>query len=507
MAIEGSTAELEEVWAVDTGCTQHVTCQRDYFVEYHDLPHAPLIEGIGGIKLRPLGRGTVVITCIVKDRPVSVHLHDVLHCPDIGVNLVLVSRMLQKDAKVSFDQKGCHITFCGTTVSANKHRGLFLLNQWTQKPLALAAYGLTDPRLGIWHERMGHLGEQNLKKLQDLATGVTLTNPGTNSCTCEPCVFGRMKEKPHSSHNTRGAYPMEFVHMDICGPFPFLGNKGERFWATYLDDATQICEVVAVKHKNKAFPLFKQFLAQNERPEKMCHRVRIDPGGEYSSKEMEAWCAEKGIALEVTTTEQHQQNGAAEVLNRITMDKLHSTLLSSEVNKKWWPEILRAVCYLCNRSPSSVINKTPYKAWFNEKPDLSHIRTLGSTAYALKPERKCRKLADTKAIKCVLLGYEGSQIYRLLTPFGSVICTSNVHFQEKRAAVNDGNQPIKQTVPTGGAPVAENNPAVEAAIPVPGEEVDISEPATAPPPTGNNLSMEITLPSTSANRKQPINRK
>ncbi|KAA6406998.1 MAG: hypothetical protein FRX48_09296 [Lasallia pustulata] len=55
MAIEGSTAELEEVWAVDTGCTQHVTCQRDCFVKYHNLPYAPLIEGIGGIKLRPLG--------------------------------------------------------------------------------------------------------------------------------------------------------------------------------------------------------------------------------------------------------------------------------------------------------------------------------------------------------------------------------------------------------------------------------------------------------------------
>ncbi|SLM34553.1 gag-pol polyprotein [Lasallia pustulata] len=171
------------------------------------------------------------------------------------------------------------------------------------------------------------------------------------------------------------------------------------------------------------------------------------------------------------------------------MDKLHSTLLSSEVNKKWWPEILQAVCYLCNRSPSSVINKSPYEAWFNEKPDLSDIRTLGSMAYALKPERKRRKLADTKAIKCVLLGYKDSQIYRLLTPFGSVIRTSNVHFQEKRAAINDGNQPIKRTVPTGGAPVAENNPAVGDAVPVPGEEIDISEPATAPPPTGNNPSM------------------
>ena len=61
-----------------------------------------------------------------------------------------------------------------------------------------------------------------------------------------------------------------------------------------------------------------------------------------------------------------------------------------------------------------------------------------------------------------------------VTPFRLVIRTSNVHFQEKRAAVNDGNQPIKRTVPAGGAPVAENNPAVGVAVPVPGKEIDTS---------------------------------
>ena len=92
------------------------------------------------------------------------------------------------------------------------------------------------------------------------------------------------------------------------------------------------------------------------------------------------------------------------------MDKLHLTLLSVYLDKKWWPEILLTVNYLRNLSPSSVIGKTLYEAWYGEKPDLSHIRIIGYTAYAKKIESKRRKLADKKASPCKLLGYDGNRI-------------------------------------------------------------------------------------------------
>jgi hypothetical protein len=85
---------------------------------------------------------------------------------------------------------------------------------------------------------------------------------------------------------------------------------------------------------------------------------------------------------------------------------------------------------------------------YNEKPDLSHIRTIGSTAYAPKPENKRRKLADTKATKCILICYEGSKIYRLLTPSGTILRSSNVHVQEKTPAVCPKNMEDTETTKT-----------------------------------------------------------
>lgn len=73
------------------------------------------------------------------------------------------------------------------------------------------------------------------------------------------------------------------------------------------------------------------------------------------------------------------------------MDKLHPTLLSAHLDKKWWPEILLAVNYLRNLSPSTVIGKTPYEAWYGEKPDLSHI------AYRLHCLRQKDRIQTPKA--------------------------------------------------------------------------------------------------------------
>lgn len=85
------------------------------------------------------------------------------------------------------------------------------------------------------------------------------------------------------------------------------------------------------------------------------------------------------------------------------MDKLHPTLLSAKLDPKWWPEILTTVNYLRNLSPSSVINKTPNEAWYSEKPDLAHLRAIGSIAYAKKTDRHRKKLKDTKSIACKLI--------------------------------------------------------------------------------------------------------
>ena len=304
---------------------------------------------------------------------------------------------------------------------------------------------------------MRHLGEQNLCHLKKMITGIDLTASYSDNCTCELCVMSWMKKTLYLHKNIPGTYPLKYIYMDICRSFSTIEIKEERYWLTFSCTATQWTEVFSIKNKSEFFSLLQWFLAAYECPHQKCHCIWIDLEGEFNSIEMENWCCNHRIISEPFTTEQHQQNEAAEVLNWITMNKLHITLLSTDIDKRWWSEVLRVINYLCNCSPSSVINKTPFEVWHNRKSDLSNICNIESVAYTLKVERKRKKLTDIKTEKCVLLDFEGNSIYWLLTKNGWILHSFNVHITEKQPTIPDSSPSAmaeKQPVISNSSPSA-----------------------------------------------------
>lgn len=50
----------------------------------------------------------------------------------------------------------------------------------------------------IWHNRMGHLNMQDVRKLfgNEMVTGLDLKGKNDVLKICEPCVFGKQSRKP-----------------------------------------------------------------------------------------------------------------------------------------------------------------------------------------------------------------------------------------------------------------------------------------------------------------------
>ena len=65
---------------------------------------------------------------------------------------------------------------------------------------------------------------------------------------------------------------------------------------------------------------------------------------------------------------------------------------------------------------------TPFEASYGRRPQLSHLCHIGQIDYAQdrKPSTGWKKFQD-RAIKCQLLGYEGSNIYRILMLGGRIM--------------------------------------------------------------------------------------
>ena len=89
--------------------------------------------------------------------------------------------------------------------------------------------------------------------------------------------------------------------------------------------------------------------------------------------------------------------------------------------------------YLRNRCPTKAVQgKTPYEAWYGQKPRVDHLRVFGCDAFAHIPKDEGGKF-DTKARKCILLGYgKETKAYRLYDPSqNKILYSRDVQFNEE----------------------------------------------------------------------------
>nr|GEV16032.1 zinc finger, CCHC-type [Tanacetum cinerariifolium] len=124
----------------------------------------------------------------------------------------------------------------------------------------------------------------------------------------------------------------------------------------------------------------------------------------------------------------------------------------------FWAEAVRHAIYILNRVPTrALVDKTPYEALYNRKPNLEKLRIFECTAYAKITIPHLKKL-DDRSIPLVYLGVEeGSKACRLYDPIAKKKHVSrDVKFMETKPwdwnkiqepnLINDPNSPI--TPPT-----------------------------------------------------------
>jgi hypothetical protein len=226
---------------------------------------------------------------------------------------------------------------------------------------ALAAYSVSDPFANFWHLRYCHLGDPNIRNAMKVVHGMTMPT----GCLCIDCVETRLKQRPHKGHFKRGEYNMEFLHVNIKS-VPEEGHDNSRYAIVILCDKSQRVWAKGAAHKSELGNYVLTTLAAHETLERRCRRIRIDQAGENRSSHFIQTRTNRGIIFEPTGTDQHQQNGSAEVTIRIIQERLAPTMRSSKLEMKWWPEILQTIVKTKNVSPSAVLGGiTPTKSGTN----------------------------------------------------------------------------------------------------------------------------------------------
>jgi len=180
-----TSTSSSECWLVDSGCTHHMTHDKEIFREM-DRSQVSKVR-IGNGKLIAIkGNGIVAIESCTCTKLIS----DVLYVPNIDENLLSMGQLLDKGFKVIFENKQCLIKDANDNVifSIKMRSKGFSFDLMKEEQIA---YPATVNSTEIWHKRLGHFHHAAVLNLQrkDMAQG--LPHLDAELPSCKACQYGK----------------------------------------------------------------------------------------------------------------------------------------------------------------------------------------------------------------------------------------------------------------------------------------------------------------------------
>ncbi|KAI5352878.1 hypothetical protein L3X38_005770 [Prunus dulcis] len=359
----------EEIWYLDSGCSNHMTGKEDLLVDIDRNVTAKVEMGTGQL-VEVTGKGTLVVETKAGKR----HIKEIMLVPGLKENLLSVGQMIEHgyylvfgDHKVEIYNDSSHTNLVAKVqMKGNRSFPLKL-----QAEMHLAYRACVDHSTDLWHRRFGHLNMSSLKLLKEQDMVVGLPEIKEVKEVCEGCVLGKQSREAFLREaTTRASTPLELIHSDICGPMQTVTKAENR-------------------------------------------------GGEYTSVEFDRFCDNAGIERQLTTPYTPQQNGVAERKNRTIVKISKCLLLEKKIPFDFWAKAVNISLYILNRCPTKALSKrTPFEAYSGRKPGVKHLKVFGSLCYAHVPKQQRQKL-DFASKRCIFLGYgsceKGYRLYNIET--------------------------------------------------------------------------------------------
>ena len=392
-------------WILDGGATTHICNNRSAFINF--TSSRTTIGGINKHATSLMVHGTGDINVIVsidghKDQAVT--FRNASYCPDAADNLISESRMDRKglaihkeNGKITITKRaGGPVVMQGRLLKCNLYALDVALAPQSTPPSHLAFTAQTGQSLDLWHRRLGHIHEGGLRYLakHKLVTGLDIS-AGDTFGPCDGCAKGKHHQAPFPRHAERSLAILDRLHMDLQGPFT-KSIAGYIYTLAVVDDHSRIGWKRYLKSKDEASEEIQTLITELENNTgQRVKIIRIDGGGEFINGPLKDWLKKKGITLEISAPDTHQQNGVAERFNETTHERALSMLKEAGMSDGFWPEAHQYSNHARNRSPTKAIPlSTPYEVFHNKKPDVSTLRVFGSRCHVRIPKEKRTKLEE-----------------------------------------------------------------------------------------------------------------
>ena len=120
-----------------------------------------------------------------------------------------------------------------------------------------------DTSPDLWHKQLAHMSEKGLQILAKQSLILIAKEKSPNPC--DYCLFGKLHRVSFQKNSTQKLEKLELVYSDVCGPIEIDSLGGNKYFVTFIDDASQKTWVYLLHPKGQIFQYFHKFHAMVER--------------------------------------------------------------------------------------------------------------------------------------------------------------------------------------------------------------------------------------------------
>ncbi|KAL2939841.1 Retrovirus-related Pol polyprotein from transposon RE1 [Bienertia sinuspersici] len=389
-------------WIVDTGASNHVTCDINMLTNVKRIQNCPV-----GL---PDGKSTNADQLGTVTLPGGLKLENVLFVPHLTCNLISGTQLSDESNFImQFTNKICVIQDPQTRKVigvGEREDGLYVFRGVPQvKVLAVDE----DSSFDLWHQRMGHPSESVLKLIPNVSSSSRRKNK-----VCDICPRAKQSRCSFPISENKASRIFELVHIDLWGSYRTPFSCGAHYFLTIVDDFSRGVWIYLLKNKTDVEFMFLDFVAMVKRQfDHVIKIVRSDNGTEFNS--LKDYFRINGMIFETSCVGTPQQNGRVERKHQHILNVARALRFQGNLPIKFWGECVLAACHLINRTPTPLLdNKTPFEILFNKPPSYDYIKVFGCLCYAHIQKTKGDKFVS-RSRKCVFLGYPfGKKGWRVL---------------------------------------------------------------------------------------------
>ena len=476
-------------WVLDSGATDHMTCERDILTNYVRFPEPTNVMFGNGSSERALGRGQVQIETSCG----TLHLRDVMYVPSLVSNLLSVRALAATGHSLGIDEHSSVFEIGhggGLIGTATLWDGIYLLDV----PRVHAASTAVRESVAMrWHRKLGHTSFGTLADMQrkhllhDCPVTPAEFIKARDTETCTPCLDGKMQRSTHPIHEEKAPHVNFRLHSDLMVLLNHPTISKERYVLTLMDEYSGFSLARLLRSKDEVLvalmSMIQEFVTQGGRPVK---RIRTDKGGEYVSAALSAEFDKLGIWHEETAGYTPEQNGIAERLNRTLMERARTMLSESGLPASLWGYAILHANDVRNSVLYSPTRRVPYQAFTGIAPSVSQFHPWGCDIRVHIPADKRTKLAP-KSVPGKYLGTAGilnsKNIYALVER--RVLTTCDYRVQDSPSPVPSAS--------TGAAAAGVEEGQGRPQLPMPSDGTAPSSDGVSPQPDGA-LPLATPLP-------------